>query len=171
MNQWKTYKIADELAVGLAGGSDDLRPRGVGATIGNVVCDGSREEHRFLGNHANLAAQRLGIHSTDILAIDQDTTRGRAIKSKQDRRNGGFATSRGANNSHISTLRDLKIEVFEDSHGRASRVAKAHILEPDWPASRLHLESLRRVDCRLSVLQFKESACSTDPFHQLRVKA
>jgi hypothetical protein len=51
----ETYKVTDELAVGLSGCCDDLGSGRARFTICDVFCDGAREQYRLLANYTNLA--------------------------------------------------------------------------------------------------------------------
>ena len=51
-----TYKVTDEVAVGLSGCSSDLTSRSVRLAVGNVLRDGPREEDWFLANDTYLAS-------------------------------------------------------------------------------------------------------------------
>ena len=52
----RTYKVTDEVAVGLPGCSDDLGSGGIRFSIRNVFCDGAGEEYRLLTYYADFAS-------------------------------------------------------------------------------------------------------------------
>lgn len=79
----------------LSAGLDNLLETGMGVGVTEVVVDGSGEEDRLLGHHAEDAPQFVGRHVADVAAVDEYPAVRGEIKPKEQLGQGALAAAGG----------------------------------------------------------------------------
>ena len=86
-------EVADEPAVGLPRGGDDLRARRLGLSVRDVLSHGTGKQYGFLCNHADPSSQRFDIQAVDVFTVDGDRALGWVIETEEQGSHGRFATA------------------------------------------------------------------------------
>ena len=85
----------------------------VDLTVGNVLANAARKEVNVLRDHADAASQGVHRNVANILAVDQDLTRGYLIKTGNERAERCFAATRGTYERDVLTGLYRQIEVCQ----------------------------------------------------------
>ncbi|MDT4839684.1 hypothetical protein FQZ97_734800 [compost metagenome] len=118
------------MGAGQARGLLDLGLRGAGARIGDVLRQRAVEQHRFLLDDRDLAAQRGLFRLGDVLPVDGDAAVAHVIQALDQLDERGLARSRMPDQPDALARRDAHRELVVQ--GRAVRaVAEGHVLEAD----------------------------------------
>ena len=91
------------------GGRLDLFLWNMGLAVGDVVAHGVVEEHGFLGDDADLGAQRSEGDVADIVAIDEQTSASHIEEAGNQVDERAFARTAGANDGKISPCRTSRL--------------------------------------------------------------
>ena len=92
--------LDEVVRVGGARGGLDLRVGGPGAPVADVVGDAAAEEDGLLRDHADAAPQAVGRDLPQVVAVDEDAAAVGIVEAREERREGGLARARGADQRH-----------------------------------------------------------------------
>ena len=131
--------------MGQARGEHDLLPRSDGFPQREVVVDGVVEEHRFLGNERDVAAEVRQLHLAHVDAIDGDPAGAGFVEARDEIGEGAFAGAAGADERADGAGLDRHIDVLQG--GRVA-VGKGHVLEGDATMQAIDRQGMRRIGDR-----------------------
>ena len=84
-------EVGDEfVGVGLGGGGFDFLCGGAGFAVGDVFVDGAAEEHDFLGDDGDLAAEAFQGDFLGIGGVEEELAGGGVIEAEDEGEKGGF---------------------------------------------------------------------------------
>ncbi|KAH0442305.1 P-loop containing nucleoside triphosphate hydrolase protein, partial [Aureobasidium melanogenum] len=110
-------------------GAHDIRTRGGGPPVRNVVGNRLVEQHGVLRHDADGFAQALLRHLAQILAVDPDGATVGLIEPEQELHNGRLARPAAADHGQRLARIGMEIDIAQDRPRRV--VAKVHVLEVD----------------------------------------
>ena len=115
------------VGVGRLGGLDDLLQRRLQAAVPDVVGDRPGKEHRVLGHHADLAAQRLEAQRPHVAPVEEHTPALRIVETRDQVHQRGLP---GAGRPHDGDdLAGLHVERDVGQRAAAAGVFEVHALE------------------------------------------
>eukprot|EP00958_Prasinococcus_capsulatus_P018496 scaffold2162_cov398-Prasinococcus_capsulatus_cf.AAC.25 len=128
----------------------DLRLRGVGLAVADVVGDAAAEQHGLLAHQPDLRAQPLDVELLQAVPVQQHLPRQRVVVALHQRDGRGLAAARLAHQRQRRARLDHQAEAAEHVHVRARGVGEAHRRELDAPAAlaRPVAALVQRVDLR-----------------------
>ncbi len=110
-----------------AAGFENLFLGRAGAREGDVFFDGAVEQERVLQHHAQLRAVAVQAHCREVHAIDEDSSFGGDVESRDQADDGGFAGARGAHQRGDGAR--LRVETDVEQHLLAGFVGEADVFE------------------------------------------
>ena len=126
-----------------AGRLDDLLARGARGAVGDVGCDGGREEEGVLRDGRDGAAQIGEAELAHVDAVEHDAACLGVVVAGHERRERGLARPRAADHGERGAGGDLEIEVVQ--HRAVGVVAERHALEAQVAAAGRKLQRRRRI--------------------------
>ena len=151
----------------LPGSSYDLLHAGLLliVTVLDVVSNGSVEEHRFLGDNANLGSDMGQVQLLDVVVLHVQGASVQIIEPLYQLDHGGLATPGLAHQSNPLSRLDMERDLVEDLGVGSGGVAELTALQPNVPLQGVvQLEARRRVAVyqRLSVQNLKYFVCGKE---------
>ena len=87
-------------------GLGDLIVGGQGNAVADVFADAGGKDDRFLGDDADLPAQRIEGSAAEVDAVDQDASLGGIVKAREQGEEGGLARAVAADDGDALALGD-----------------------------------------------------------------
>lgn len=91
------------------------------------------EQWGILRYHADCFSYRIELGEVDVLVIDEDSTRGRAVEAVKETYDGGFSTARGSDESYFLAGRNGEGKITED--GSIGVIGKVNVIKPNRTTS------------------------------------
>ena len=129
-----------------AGGGQHLLLARAAPPVGDVVEHRAVQQRGVLGDHPDVAAQRLLAHAPDIGAIDEHASRLDVVEAQQEVRQRGLARPRATDQTDLLPALDHEREILD--HAGVAPVVKAHVLEGDAPLRHGQVDRVGRIDHR-----------------------
>jgi hypothetical protein len=122
---------------------DDLVLGGPGMAVGDVVADGSAEEHGFLQNEGNVFAEFVKLVILNVHAVDLDASGVSVVEAGDEAYDGGFPAAGRADEADQLARLDNEADVAQNWTRRV--ITERHVLELDFTAQRLRLQTVGAV--------------------------
>ena len=135
--------LGDKLVcVGHLGGGLDFVLAGALLAVGDVLGDGSREEHRLLRHEPELLAEPAHVEGADVDAVEEDAPLLRVVEALEERDHSRLAGAGGA--AEGDHLPQLNLERVAVAHGHRGRhgVTKRDLLKLNLSANGRELLAL-----------------------------
>ncbi len=91
--------------------------RNVRLAVGDVVAHGVVEQHRLLRDDSDLRAQGCQSHVANVVAIDQQASRGDVEEARNQMDQRALARAAGADDGQHLAVLDFEIDVVQDLAG------------------------------------------------------
>ena len=123
-------KIGHEaVSMGHVGGDDHLVFAGLGPAVADVLQNRAVQQRGILGHHADLGAQALLRHPSDVLAVDQDAPGLQIVEAQQQVDQGRLARAGAAHETHLLARWHRQRKVLD--HASALAVVEADAFVAD----------------------------------------